>query len=151
MPAVKINSGGSPGMGSPGSPVTPLSPTDPDIADTANPGEDDVPTATPGTPAKTSAPNVSAILYPPSPASNAPTHNPNAPANADKKHWIEIQLNDDDGKPVPGEPYKVTLADGTTVADGTLDDKGFARVDNIDPGTCQVTFPNLDKRSWDPK
>ena len=72
-------------------------------------------------------------------------YDPNAPENQDKKHWIEIQLNDQDGNPVPGEPYKITLPDGTTIADGTLDDKGHARVDNIDPGTCQVTFPNLDK------
>jgi hypothetical protein len=28
-----------------------------------------------------------------------------APENQDKKHWIEIQLNDDDGNPIP-EPYK---------------------------------------------
>jgi type VI secretion system secreted protein VgrG len=83
-------------------------------------------------------------------ASNAPTHDPNAPENQNKKHYIEIKLVDDAGKPVPGEPYKVTLPDGTTVADGTLDDKGFARVDNIDPGSCKVTFPNLDKRTWKP-
>jgi type VI secretion system secreted protein VgrG len=50
---------------------------------------------------------------------------------------------------VPGEPYQVTLADGTTVASGTLDDKGFARIDHIDPGQCKVTFPNLDKEAWE--
>ena len=157
---VNINSGGSPLSGSAGSPVSPLSPTDPDEAATAKPGENDVPTATPGTLATTSASNVSAISSSAgstptaagqSPASDAPTHNPDAPENQDKKHWIEIQLNDDDGNPVPGEAYKITLPDGTTIADGTLDDKGYARVDNIDPGTCQVTFPNLDKDTWAPK
>ena len=148
---VNINSGGSPLSGSAGSPVSPLSPTDPADADTANPGDVSSTAASPGTLATTSAINASAILSSPSPASSAPTHNPNAPENQDKKHWIEIQLYDDDGNPVTGEPYKVTLPDGTTIADGTLDDKGFARVDNIDPGTCQVTFPNLDKDSWAPK
>ena len=74
-------------------------------------------------------------------ASNAPTHDPDSPENKDKKHWIEIQLLDEAGKPVAGEPYKVTLPNGSTVADGTLDDKGWARVPNIDPGTCIVTFP----------
>jgi type VI secretion system secreted protein VgrG len=148
---VNINSGGSPLSGSPGSAVSPLSPTAPDIADTANPGEASSVTANPGTLATTSASNVSPIVYSPSAGSNAPTHDPNAPENQDKKHWIEIQLNDQDGNPVPGEPYKITLADGTTVADGTLDNNGHARVDNIDPGTCQVTFPNLDKTSWAPK
>jgi len=148
---VNINSGGSPLTGSPGSAVSPLSPTDPDIAATANPGDVSSVAANPGTLATTSAANVSPIVTSPSAGSNAPTHNPNSPENQDKKDWIEIQLNDQDGNPVPGEPYKITLADGTTVADGTLDDKGHARVDNIDPGTCQVTFPNLDKTSWAPK
>ena len=148
---VNINSGGSPLSGSPGSAVSPLSPTDPDIAATANPGEVSSTAASPGTLAKTSAKNVSPIVCSPSAGSDAPTHNPNSPDNQDKKHWIEIQLNDAEGNPVPGEPYKVTLVDGSTVADGTLDEKGHARVDNIDPGTCQVTFPNLDKTSWAPK
>jgi type VI secretion system secreted protein VgrG len=148
---VNINSGGSPLSGSAGSPVSPLSPTDPTDADTANAGEASSTAASPGTLATTSASNVSPIVSSPSAGSSAPTHDPNAPENADKKHYIEIQLYDDDGNPVPGEPYKITLPDGTTVADGTLDDKGFARVDNIDPGTCQVTFPNLDKDSWAPK
>jgi len=150
---VNINSGGAALSGSAGSAVSPLAPTDPAEADTANPGENDVPTATPGTLATTSAEEVSPISgssAPQSPASNAPTHDPNDPENKKKKSWIEIQLNDEEGNPIPGEPYKITLPDGTTIADGTLDNKGFARVDNIDPGTCQVTFPNLDKDAWEP-
>ena len=82
---------------------------------------------------------------------DTPTHDPNSASNKDKKHWIEIELLDEEGNPVPGEPYRITLPDGTTVASGTLDDKGWARVDHIDPGTCQVTFPNLDKDVWRPK
>lgn len=151
VPFVNINSGGSALSGSAGSAVSPLSPTDPAQADTANPGENDVPTANPDQLATAGATNVSPITSSPqSAASDAPTHNPNDPANQNKKSWIEIQLNDQDGNPVAGEPYKITLPDGTTIADGTLDDKGFARVGNIDPGTCQVTFPNQDKKSWGP-
>jgi type VI secretion system secreted protein VgrG len=148
---VNINSGGSALSGSAGSAVSPLSPTDPADADTANPGDNSVPSANPGTLATTSAKSVSVITAPKSAASDAPTHNPNAPENQDKKHWIEIQLNDEEGNPVPGEPYKVTLADGSTVADGTLDDKGHARVENIDPGNCSITFPNRDQDHWNPK
>lgn len=81
-------------------------------------------------------------------ASNAPTHNPTAAENREKKHWIEIELVDEAGQAVPGEPYLIVLPDGTTVADGTTDQKGRARVDGIDAGTCQVTFPNLDKAAW---
>jgi type VI secretion system secreted protein VgrG len=153
MPLVQINSAGAALSGSAGSAVSPLSPTDPQVADTADPGQNDVPTANPDTLASTSAQNASAITSSsnPSPASDAPTHNPNSPENQNKKSWIEIQLFDENGKPVPGEAYKITLPDGTTIADGTLDNNGFARVDNIDPGTCQVTFPNLDKDTWQPK
>ena len=151
VPFVNINSGGAALSGSAGSAVSPLAASDPAEADKAKAGENDVPAAQPGKVATTSATNVSAIVSSPkSAASDAPTHNPNDPENQDKKSWIEIQLNDETGNPMPGEPYKITLSDGTTVADGTLDEKGFARVANIDPGNCQVTFPNLDKDAWEP-
>ncbi len=84
-------------------------------------------------------------------AADAPWHDPKSEENKDKKSWIEIVLEDEAGKPVPGEAYRITLPDGTTLAEGTLDEKGFARVDTIDPGTCKVTFPNLDKDVWKPK
>jgi len=61
--------------------------------------------------------------------------------------WIEIELVDDDNKPVAGEKYEITLPD-KTVAKGTLDAKGVARIDGIDPGNCQITFPDLDKTAW---
>jgi hypothetical protein len=65
-----------------------------------------------------------------------------------KKSWIEIKLLDEEQQPVPGEKYRIILPDGQTAAEGTLDEKGFARVEGFDPGTCQVTFPDLDKDSW---
>ena len=49
---------------------------------------------------------------------------------------------------MPGERYQIELPDGS-VAKGTLDQDGFARVDGIDPGTCKVTFPELDKEAWE--
>ncbi len=67
-----------------------------------------------------------------------------------QKSFIEIELVDDAGNPVPGEPYEITLPDGKRVATGTLDHKGFARVDGIDPGTCKIGFPRLDKDAWKP-
>jgi type VI secretion system secreted protein VgrG len=48
---------------------------------------------------------------------------------------------------VPGEPYSITLPD-STVASGTLDNKGFARIEGIDPGMCQITFPQRDTEAW---
>jgi hypothetical protein len=68
--------------------------------------------------------------------------------DAEKKTgWIEVALVDGNGKPVPGEAYSVTLPDGS-VAAGTLGADGTARVEGFDPGSCQVTFPNLDGKSW---
>jgi len=69
-------------------------------------------------------------------------------SDSEKKSWIEIELVDDDGKPVPGEEYRVTLPD-KTVTGGTLDEKGYAKIAGIDPGSCKVTFPNLDKEAWE--
>jgi hypothetical protein len=66
-----------------------------------------------------------------------------------EKTWIAIELIGEDDKPVPGAAYRIILVDGTT-SEGTLDSKGSARVDGIDPGTCVVTFPKLDQDAWNP-
>ena len=142
MPAILLNSGGAALNGEAGALVSPISPRDPDVADNAVPGA-----AQPKSGSQVATAKMAGSTVDP----EAPTHNPNSAANKDKKHWIEIELLDDEGNPVPGEPYRITLPDGTTVASGTLDDKGWARVDHIDPGTCQVTFPKLDKDVWRPK
>jgi type VI secretion system secreted protein VgrG len=142
MPAILLNSGGAALTGNAGALVSPLSPSDPALADNANPGA-----AQARSGSQTAAGVTAASTIDP----DTPTHNPNSASNKDKRHWIEIELLDEEGNPVPGEPYRITLPDGATVASGTLDDKGWARVDHIDPGTCQVTFPNLDKDVWRPK
>jgi hypothetical protein len=66
-----------------------------------------------------------------------------------KKSWIEIQLLDKLGKPVPGAEYKIVTPQGTEQT-GYLDENGRAWVDGIDPGTCKVTFPKYDRREWKP-
>lgn len=71
-----------------------------------------------------------------------------APDQPVPKHWIAITLVDLEGEPMPGEPYRITLPDGQLVAEGTLDENGHARVEGIEPGTCKVTFPRRDARSW---
>ena len=149
MPMTMINSGGSPLSGSPGSLVSPINPAAAAVADDAVAGLMGMGAMISGAITPVTLSSIAAGSYKPDP--DAPSHDPNSPDNKDKTHWIEIQLLDENGKGVPGERYAVTLPDGSTIADGTLDDKGFARVDNIDPGTCKVTFPNLDKEAWDPK
>jgi hypothetical protein len=73
-----------------------------------------------------------------------------SPSKKKKKSWIAIKLVDEDGKPVPGEEYCIILPDGSPM-EGDLDKRGFAKVKGIDPGTCQITFPNLDKSTWHKK
>ena len=67
----------------------------------------------------------------------------------EEKHYIEIELLDEEGKPVADEAYFVELPDGTSKS-GRTDAKGFARIDGVDPGTAKVSFPDLDKESYNP-
>ena len=57
------------------------------------------------------------------------------------KDWMEISFFDQDGEPLAGEKYKVTLADGT-ILDGELDGDGLARIEDVPPGPVQVEFPD---------
>ncbi len=61
--------------------------------------------------------------------------------------WIEIELVDTDDRPVPGAAYRIELPDGRART-GTLDRDGRAREDGLVPGTCKVSFPELDGRAW---
>ncbi len=124
-PLVNINSGSGPPVApAVSSLVPPTAPSPPDAAADASPGKDV--------------------------SSQEKRHKePEEEEEKEKKSWIEIELVDEEDNPVPGEKYKVILPDGKTVAEGTLDEKGFARVEGIDPGTCKITFPNLDKDAWE--
>ena len=62
--------------------------------------------------------------------------------------WIEIEMVDEAGEPVAGEKYKIELSDGT-VSEGTLGSDGKARLDGIEPGSCKVSFPDLDSEAWE--
>ncbi|MDR0279451.1 MAG: hypothetical protein LBJ37_16355 [Paucimonas sp.] len=91
------------------------------------------------------------VVAPVTPASPAPEPDPvevaePAPVAAVAKTFIEIELLDMQGQPVPGEAWVITLADGSEYR-GTLDDQGLARVEGLDPGDCQVVFPYLDQRA----
>ena len=66
----------------------------------------------------------------------------------EKSSWIEVEMVDEDNKPVTGEAYRITLSDGS-VAEGTLDDKGCARLEAIGSGNCKITFPNRDQEAWE--
>jgi hypothetical protein len=61
--------------------------------------------------------------------------------------WIEIKLVDEEGQPVPGERYRVELKDGSA-REGNLDAEGKARLEGLERGNCQITFPDMDRRTW---
>jgi hypothetical protein len=65
----------------------------------------------------------------------------------EKPSWLALDLADEDGTPMRGEPFTVTLPNGQEVS-GTLDATGAVRIEGIDPGTCKVSFPERDKDGW---
>ena len=82
----------------------------------------------------------------------APRQRPSRPqgavvADEPTKTWVEILLLDHAGMPVPNEKYHIE-APGGVIRDGTLDAQGRARIPNIDPGSCDISFPDIDGREW---
>ena len=63
--------------------------------------------------------------------------------------WIEIELTDMEGNPRPREPYWIKLPSGT-VLQGRLDTSGRACFDGIDPGECEIRWPDLDDEATIP-
>jgi hypothetical protein len=61
--------------------------------------------------------------------------------------WIEIELRDDDDRPVAGERYQVVDRGGRRLS-GTLDGVGFARVEPVLSGVCRVSFPDRESGDW---
>lgn len=130
----QINSGpgSSPGSLSPGSLVPPTAPDPPTAPEAAKAGE--------------------SVAAPPAhkpPKTEEPVQaSGEAPKDPEPPDWIEIEMKNEDGEPAAGERYKIELPDGS-VAEGTLDQKGYARVEGVKPGNCKVSFPNLDKKNWE--
>jgi hypothetical protein len=81
---------------------------------------------------------------------SAPSASSSSSSSAPEKTWVDIQLLDPDGNPVPGAKYKLKITDGS-VRDGSLDDDGRVRVSGIDPGSCTVWFPEYDAKEWRPQ
>jgi phage protein D len=55
--------------------------------------------------------------------------------------WLELELLDSQGRPVPNQRYKVVTADGQEI-EGSLDARGHARLTGIPQGNNNVTFPD---------
>jgi hypothetical protein len=131
----------SPKSGSAGSAVSPSDPAEAKEADKADPGEVD---ASQGRGRQTQAGTYGSVKVKPYKPPQTPEE------KAKRKSWIEIELvYESNGKPVPGVAFEITLPDGETVASGSLDDNGLARVEGIEPGSSKISFPDLDKEAWE--
>src|SRR5262249_4558452 len=126
---VKINSGGAAGAGAGASPDDPAPPREGDRFEPPIAYEGAMPDG-----------DAVRVVAEPAPPEEPPP--PVGPA------WIEIRLVDADGKPVGGERYRVITPD-KKVREGHLDGQGRARIEGIVPGTCEVTFPELDEADWE--
>jgi len=136
---VGINSGGASLSGSAGSLVSPAAPKVAEIADTAKPGAD-----------ITYQQQRAEIDPLEIAAASAPQHEEPDEEEEEETIWIEIELVDENDDPVAGARYRMTLPDGETVAEGTLDENGFKRISGIpEPGDCQIGFPDLDEEAWE--
>ncbi|MBT2744824.1 MULTISPECIES: type VI secretion system tip protein TssI/VgrG [unclassified Lysobacter] len=131
---VLVNSGGAPASGSAASLVPPLAVTAATAAANAKPGQK--PEASPLGDKRPGKPP------------DRSNYDPDSDENKDKTHWIEVELVDESGRPVAGERVQITLPDGS-ISGGTTDEKGLLKVANIDPGDCQIGFPDLDKDAWE--
>jgi hypothetical protein len=65
------------------------------------------------------------------------------------KTWIEIHLVDQNDQPVGDVRYQLKITDGS-MRTGTLGADGVLRVPGIDPGTCEISFPDIDASEWRP-
>lgn len=61
------------------------------------------------------------------------------------KDYVEIEIKDDDGKPVGNIKYTVYLPNGG-VKEGYLDKNGYAKVENLPPGGIEYKYDIRDRK-----
>ena len=120
--------------------TSPASANKAEDADVANPDEE----------AKTKAKQSEAKKGKYGAAKTKPFKPSNDDSDTDDSGWIEIELLDEDGNPVGSTKYEVTLPDGS-VASGTTDASGAAKIEGFEPGDCKISFPDIDKDGWKQK
>lgn len=65
-----------------------------------------------------------------------------------ERTWVKIELVDSENKPVAGARYSIKVPNESEPRTGVLDSQGQAGYFDLDPGTCEVTFPDFDKDMW---
>ena len=64
------------------------------------------------------------------------------------KDYVEIELVDEYGNKSANEKFKLILPDGSE-KEGTLDENGYARVEDVPPGKFSIEFPDLDTAEFE--
>jgi type VI secretion system secreted protein VgrG len=131
---VYLNSGSGPSVSAVEGGVGPDAVEEPGAAAVTNPGRDVHYTDEGIEWSRTPAPSV------------VPGHEFESP-EPENTTWIEIELVDQNGDPVPGEPFRLRDASERNFS-GSLDENGFARVEGVVPGDCEIRFPNRDLTVW---
>jgi hypothetical protein len=80
-------------------------------------------------------------------SSGQPPGKPVVVVDPNKAGWLLIELLDESGAPVVGEPFRVKLPNGKTV-EGNLDEQGAVRIEGVDEAKCKVSFPQRDDAGW---
>jgi len=136
----------SPKSGTAGSLIEPIAPIEVIEADVADPGEVSEAKARDHQSQSGKYGSAKTKAFKPPEASEAEADE--SQAEEKTTTWIEIELVGEDDKPIPGEKYRITLPD-QSIAEGTLDHQGWARVAGFEAGQCTITFPDLDKDAWE--
>jgi len=64
-----------------------------------------------------------------------------------EKDCLAFTLQDEDGTPIAGEKYEVTLPSGS-ILKGVTDKQGKVKISGIEAGNCKVSFPDLHMDDW---
>jgi phage protein D len=80
----------------------------------------------------------------PAPAQSATTSQGGSDGPSASDNNVQVTLTDDEGQPLAGENYSITMPDGSTVQ-GQLDMAGSVKLPSAVQGTAQISFPDLGK------
>ncbi len=122
---VKVNSGGSPGIGSA---IAIAAPQEPLLADTVKPGKD--------------------VTYTGGETLGLSEVPPDVKGHESKPSWIEIEMVDEEGQPVVGEVIELLGPQGEKLS-GVTGEDGVAHIRVPEQGNCEISFVNLDPAAWE--
>lgn len=70
------------------------------------------------------------------------SNGPSASAADSAPTWIEVELVDEDGRPLSGASYELTTSDGK-IHKGTVPDSGVVRLEEVPPGASIARFAEV--------